>query len=190
MGDRFKDDVTRYLNRLGNGEEALRVEFYEIVYGQLHSMAHAQMARQSASHTLSPTALVNEAWMKVSSGEGEGVWNDRTHFFSTAARAMRHILVDHARAKRSDKRGGGMAQVTLDENLGGKSVGADEILGLEVALEKLGAVDPELDTLVHLRFFAGLSNQEIADQLDMGLRTVERRWQTAKLWLMDEMQGA
>lgn len=187
MQDPFQTQVTRHLNAFGSSSSEIPEGFLSLLYQELRRLAQGQMSRQRDDHILQPTALVNEAWMKIRPEAGERSWEDRRHFFRVAVRAMRSVLVDHARAQLSAKRGGGAAPLPLDEALQLTPDSAEPVLELDGALERLEQADPQLAELVQLRFFAGLSHEEIAGHLEVSVRTVERRWRTARLWLMDDL---
>lgn len=187
-------DLGNLLARAASGEPSASAELLPLVYDHLRAMARARLANEPAGQTLQPTALVHEAYLKLVGAERP--WNDRKHFFAAAALAMRRILVDRARAKRGEKRGGGLRRVSL-EMVGesGSSVpegtlqgGETDWLALEEAMEALQAHDPELAELVHLRYFAGLSVEEVAQALNVSGRTVNRDWQVARSWLLRRMR--
>ena len=156
------------------------------LYEQLRSLAVAMMARERASHTLQPTALVHEAWMRLSA-EPDARWNDRAHFMTVAARCMRRVLVDHARAHRAAKRGGDWARVSLTERLGGPDRTLEVVL-LDEALHKLAALDERAAKVAEMRLFADMTVREIAEALELSPRTVDGDWATARLWLARELQ--
>lgn len=189
MQDPFQSQVTSHLNAIGKPESAPPEGFIALLYGELRRLAQGQMSRQRGDHTLQPTALVNEVWMRIRPESGEHSWESRRHFFSAAVKAMRSVLVDHARAQLATKRGGGLKPLPLDEALQVTAEDAGSVLELDGALDRLELADAPLAELVQLRFYAGLSHEEIAGQLDVSVRTVERRWRAAKLWLMDDLGG-
>ena len=158
-----------------------------LLYTELRRIAARLLADQGRGHTLQPTALVHEAWLRLAD-QTQTSAADRMRFLRLAARAMRFVLVDHARARCADKRGGGR-RVTLDLEQVALAPGAG-LLELDQALEQLTAVDPELARLVELRFFAGLSHAAVADTLGVSLRTVERQWRLARAFLIKAMGGA
>ncbi len=157
------------------------------VYEELRGLAGSYLRRQSASHTLQPTALVHEAFLKLVD-QTSVQWNGRAHFFAVAAKAMRQVLVDHARAKNADKRGGGWGRVTIDQavmpgapgSAGGTEV---DILALNELLDKLAELDPRQAQVVELRFFGGLTVEEVSLVLGVGKTTVEEEWRMARAWL-------
>lgn len=174
--------------RLRAGDDAAREELFPVVYGELHRLARAHMARQRPGHTLQPTALVNEAFLKMCRPE-EVVWVDRQHFLRVAATAMRQILVDHARKRNADKRRDPGQRVELDGLVGEFERRSGGILELDAALERLQQHDPELVKLVELRFFGGHEVAEAARLLGISERTAYRRWNVARLFLLDDMSS-
>ena len=177
-------DVTRLLDAAGGGDRAALERLYLQVYDELRRLAEARLRRERPGHTLQPTALVNEAYMRLSPGAAG--WENRRHFFGAAAQAMRRILVDHARQKLADKRDGG-ARVTLadldirapEENL--------DVVAVSDALDVLAQEDPRLSEVVSLRFFAGMSVEETARALDVSPITVKRDWAFARAWLCERI---
>ena len=180
-------DVTRLLDAVGTGDRAALQRLYERVYGELRQMAEAGLRRERAGHTLQPTALVNEAYVRLTPAEGH--WQNRRHFFGAAAQAMRRILVDHARRKRADKRLLPGERVTLSD----LDVSAPEedldVLAVNDALLQLEQEDPRLSDVVNMRFFAGMSVEETARALDVSPITVKRDWAHARAWLFRELRG-
>ena len=172
---------TELLQRAARGDSDAAAEVVPLVYTQLRDRADAYLRREQAGHTLQPTALVHEAYVRLV-GQRDVDWQGRTHFLATAAQEMRRILVDHARRRRSQKRGGSWERVTLSDATtpDGDEV---ELLDLDEALEALEALDVRLVRIVELRFFGGLTVQEIAEQLGLGVSTVEKDWRMAKAWL-------
>lgn len=167
------------LRRVSVGDARAQAELYEAVRGELRSVAGGLMREQPAGHTLQPTALVHEAWLRLLGGAPAN-YESRGHFLGVAARAMRSILVDHVRRKRAEKRGGGRASEPLDEAVAAIESGSADLLDLDLALEELEADDPELARLVELRFFAGLSHEELAQVEGVSLSTIERSWRLAR----------
>ncbi len=157
-------------------------ELYAQVYDQLHRLARDQRARHGASETLNTTALVHETYLRLADSDA-ATWNDRGHFFALAARAMRYVVVDHARARLAEKRGGGAIAISLEEALIPDVRGADELLAIDEALTRLESHDSRLGQLVQLRFFAGLSYDEIAETVGLSVPTVKRDWARARAWL-------
>jgi len=147
------------------------------------------MSAEHAGHTLQPTALINEAYLRLSGGASVD-WQDRTHFFATSARLMRRILVDVARSKRSEKRGGGLTAAPLEDAMGVAAEVAPDLVELDLALQALAAIDQRKSRVVELRFFGGLSVGETAAALDVSPETVHRDWRLAKAWLRRELRKA
>jgi len=174
--------VSSLLARLGEGEESAVGELFQLVYGELRALAADQLARERPGHTLQPTALVHEAFLKLS-GTAMGA-RDQGHFIGIAARAMRQILVDHARRKGAGKRGGGWDRTTLGAGDVALDVDPHELLDLDRAMEKL---DERQRSVVELRYFAGLEEREVARLLDVTERTVRRDWVKARAWLYAAM---
>ena len=182
MDDRpSKELVTSVLRDWRDGDRDALDRLTPLVYEELRRLAASQMRGERHDHTLQPTALVHEAFARLV--DAEVPWQDRGHFFSTAARMMRRILVDHARAKRRDKRGGDWVQVTLE----GLGVAVPDIVPLDQALQRLAEHDPRKATIIDLSYFAGLTQAEIAKTLDVSLATVERDLRFARAWLRNEL---
>jgi RNA polymerase sigma factor (TIGR02999 family) len=180
-------DMTRLLRSAAAGDEASRERVYLAVYEQLRRLAHEQRRRWHGDFTLGTSALVSEAFIRLDRGGGAD-WQDRGHFFAVASRAMRQVLLDHARERSAQKRGGGADVLPLrDEALMSPEV-ADEVLALNEALERLGAEDPRSAQVVELRFFAGLSLEETAEALGTSVATVRRDWAWARTWLRRELE--
>ena len=172
--------------RLHSGDESARTELFTSIYAELHRLARAHMAQQRPSHTLQPTALVNEAFMKLCAGETPA---DRHRFLNLASTAMRQILVDHARRKSTSKRGGNAKQVELDSIVTSFDERSHGLIELDAALERLRLRDPDLVKLVELRFFGGRSHAEAAELLGISPRQATRWWQTARAYLKREIDG-
>lgn len=169
------------------GADASR-RLFELVYDELRRLAASLMRRERAEHTLQPTALVHEAFLRLV-GAPHIAWQDRAHFMGVAARAMRQILVDHARRHGAAKRGGGLTRVTLTGAEAAAPADEVEILELHEALERFAAVDPRAAQVVELRVFGGLSVPETAHLLEVSPRTVDGDWAVARMWLSREMKG-
>ena len=181
--DPLRNDVTLLLEAVARGEALAGEQLLPLVYDELRGLAAARMASESAGHTLQPTALVHEAWLRLS-GPGECRWQNRAHFFRVAAMAMRRILVDHARQKARLKRGGNPVRVDLvDIELAAASPD-ERMLLVDAALTRLEQLDPEGAQVVTLKFFGNYTTSEIAGILNIGERTVERRWTYARARLM------
>ena len=157
-------------------------ELSETLYRELRRAAAARMRYERVDHTLQPTALVNEAYLRMAAAGGS-VWGDRARVLGLAARVMRHILVDHARAHRAEKRGAGAVQITFDEDLMSTRGSVIDVLAIDSALHGLAVLDARQAEIVELHFFGGLTLEEIANQLGISLRTVKRDWTMARAWL-------
>ena len=180
-------DLTLMLNALGRGENCVSEELLPLVYDELRNLATARMAGEAPGQTLQATALVHEAWLKLVSGS-DRTWENRAHFFRAAAQAMRRILVDRARNKASLKRGAGAEKVPIDDLELAAASPDDKVLLVDEALERLEAEDPESARIVTLKFFGGLTNQDVAKTLGVTERTVERQWAYAKACLFGMIQ--
>lgn len=191
MSDPGTERVTLILQSLGKGDAESAARLLPLVYEELRSLARARLARTPPGNTLQATALVHEAYMKLV-GEADPGWDGRAHFFGAAAQAMRDILVDQARRKGSLKRGGDRKRIAADapeaEPLA-IDPPAEDVLALDEALRKLEAEDARKGQVVALRFFAGLTNEEISVALGVSLPTVERDWRFARAWLQREMNA-
>jgi RNA polymerase sigma factor (TIGR02999 family) len=182
-------EVTRILSAIDQGDPQAASRLLPLVYDQLRQLAAQQLACEKPGQTLQPTALVHEAYLCLVGGSPEPHWTGRGHFFAAAAQAMRHILVDNARRKRSARHGGGRHRVPLDEVVPTPPEPADDLLALDEALTRLAAEDPEAAQLVQLRYFAGLSVEEAAESLGMARATAYRHWTFARAWLLEELAG-
>jgi RNA polymerase sigma factor (TIGR02999 family) len=177
-----KQEITGLLADWGRGDRAALDKLTPLVYAELRRIARRQMSHERDGHTLQATALVNEAFIRIS-GQENFSWQNRAHFYAVCAQVMRHILIDHARAQQRDKRGGGAIHVSLDEAAvlaGGQET---DFLALDDALRALEAFDPQKGRIVELRYFAGLSIEETAEVLQISPTTVRREWRRAKAWL-------
>lgn len=175
-------DVTTLLEAASDGDEAASAQLMPLVYEELHRRATSLMRRESARHTLQATALVHEAYM-VLVQQDRASWHNRAHFFAVAAQLMRRILVGHARQRQRAKRGGGAVCVSLDEQVALESGRDADILELDDALLRLAQLDPRQADIVVMRFFGGLTVEEVADALGTSKRTIEAEWTMAKAWL-------
>ncbi|MFT4648570.1 MAG: RNA polymerase sigma factor (TIGR02999 family) [Glaciecola sp.] len=182
-------EATQLLARLSAGDEAAGNELLPFVYDELRRVAASCMRSERDSHTLQPTALVHEAYMRLMGVNATPRWQDRQHFIRLAARAMRNILVDHARKRGAVKRGGPSEPVPLDQVIASFEEQSLDVLALHECLEKLQEVDAELAKLVELRFFAGLTIDETAKVMEQSPATVERRWKVARMWLRDRLDA-
>lgn len=181
------DQITGLLAGLRAGDAHSFDRLLPLVYDDLRRRAHAQLARRRPGDTLSTTALVHEAFLKLSASSHQN-YNDRIHFFAVASRAMRQILVDYARASAAAKRGGGAQAVSLDVERVADVDRADELVALDEALVKLEAIDPRLARVVELRFFGGLSVEEAGEAMGISPRTVKREWRKARALLFEMMR--
>ena len=180
-------DITLVLDAINRGESQAAEKLLPLVYQELRNLATARMLQESAGHTLQPTALVHEAWLRLV-GDGSRNWKSRAYFFAAAAEAMRRILVEHARRKSRSKHGGGQQRVDLDDLDLAESAPDDKILLVDEALEQLERSHPERARVVVLKFFGGMTNQEVADALEIGERSVDRHWVCAKAWLFQKLR--
>jgi RNA polymerase sigma factor (TIGR02999 family) len=176
------NDITLLLQATSRREDHAQEELFRLVYEELRRMAAGRMAREAAGQTLQPTALVHEAWLQLV-GAGDRTWQNRAHFFGAAADAMRRILIDAARRKSTLKRGGGLERVNIADLDLAQASADDHVLLINEALESLEREDPERARIVVLKFFGGLTNPEVAENLGIGERSVERQWAAAKVRL-------
>jgi len=180
-------DITLLLHAAERGEEQSAEDLLPVIYEELRHLAAARMAREAAGHTLQPTALVHEAWLRLVNEE-ERTWRNRAYFFASAAEAMRRILVEHARRKARFKHGGGQQRLNVaDLNLA-QSTPDEKVLLIHDALEQLEQEHPERARIVVLKYFSGLTNKEVAETLGLGERTVDRHWVCAKVWLVRKIE--
>lgn len=181
-----ENDITQLLIAWRDGDAEALEALMPLVYQELHRLAHRYLGRDRREHTLQTTALVNEAYLRLVKQQ-DLPWQDRVHFFAVAAQMMRRILVDYARARHVQKRGGGARHVALDEALEVSDARAAEVAALDEALESLAVFDARKSRLVELRFFGGLSIEETAEVLGVSPGTVMRDWTLAKAWLQREI---
>jgi RNA polymerase sigma factor (TIGR02999 family) len=177
---------TELLLAWSGGDPDAFAQLVPLVHAELHRLARLHMRRERQGHTLQPTALVNEAYLRLIKLETIR-WQDRAHFLAMAARIMRRVLVDFARARRNDKRGGGISKTSFDEALHISREPGTDLVALDDALGALAAVHPRKSQVVELRFFGGLSLEETAVALDVSIDTVKRDWRFAKLWLLRQL---
>ena len=180
-------DVTQILERVEKGDGKAAEELLPLVYEELRKLAAARMAQEQSGQTLQATALVHEAWLRLVHSPDQS-WENRAHFFSAAAEAMRRILVENARRKSRLKRGGGQERVGLEQLELAETTPDEKVLLINEALEKLEKADSQKARVVVLKFFGGLTNQEVAVNLNLTERTVERHWAYAKAWLFREIR--
>jgi RNA polymerase sigma factor (TIGR02999 family) len=182
-------DVTQILNAIEQGDPHAAEQLLPLVYEELRRLAAEKMAHEKPGQTLQATALVHEAYLRLVNGDRARSWNGRGHFFAAAAEAMRHLLVDRARRKRSRKRGGDRARVVLDEANHAAAEDAEEVLLVHEALAGLAAADAQAAELVKLRYFAGLTIPEAAEALNLSPRSADRLWAYARAWLRRAVSG-
>jgi RNA polymerase sigma-70 factor (ECF subfamily) len=182
------ENVTQLLVRWGNGDQTAFDQLMPIVYAELRRMARGYMTRQDGRHTLQTTALVHEAYFKLV-GEKDKRWQNKTHFFAVAAKAMRHVLVDYARSRQTAKRGGGQALIPLDDAQIPPPSRMGELVELDDALTELSTLNPRQAEVVEMRFFGGLAVEEVAQSLNVSPETVMRDWRAAKAWLYQQLSG-
>jgi RNA polymerase sigma factor (TIGR02999 family) len=180
------DEITRLLLEMREGNPEAAPNLIPLVYEQLRRTARSLLRNERSDHTLQPTALVNDALMRLI-GKECLEWQSRAQFFAVSSKIMRHILIDHARAHGADKRGGEFQKISLDHVFAYEWRQADSFLSLNQALERLQEFDPRLCSVVEMRFFAGMTEEEISDVLKVSVRTVKRDWQFARDWLYREM---
>jgi len=181
-------DVTRILEAAQRNEPSALNELLPLVYGELRRLAAHKMAREAPGHTLQPTALVHEAWLRLVTPEQQAQFENRAHFFGAAAEAMRWILVDRAREKKALKRGGDWERVELESVEVLSPMPDEELLALDEALDRLATVDTRAAEMVKLCFFVGLTQEEAARELGVSLATAERIWAFARAWLLREVR--
>ena len=181
-------EITQVLQEVGRGEAQASEKLLPLVYQDLRRQAAAQMSREAAGQTLQPTALLHEAWLRVT-GDGDRQWQNRAHFFGAAAEAMRRILIENARRKSRLKRGGDQVRVDADQIELAATTPDEKVLLINDALERLQLQDPEKARVVVMKFFGGRTNQEVAESLAVTERTVERHWAYAKAWLFQHIRA-
>lgn len=182
------NDVTQILQAVEGGDRRAVEDLLPLVYSELKKLAATRMAHEAAGHTLQPTALVHEAWLRLVKDEGRS-WQNRAHFFNAAAEAMRRILIEHARRKSAVKHGGGQQRLDIADLECAAQSPDENILLIDEALEKLASQHPERAKIVVMKFFGGMTNEEAAAAMGIGERSVYRHWECAKLWLFDELSG-
>jgi len=186
LGDELQHEVTQILHDWSGGDQEASSRLMPFVYDELRRLARIFLSRERGAHTLQPTALVNEAYLRLVD-QTRVNWQNRSHFYGIAARMMRRVLIDHARAHAAEKRGGAALRLSLDDVQLPLEQRAADFLDLDEALERLAQMDERKCRIVELRFFGGLSDEEIAEVLQISTRTVLRDWKTARLWLYREL---
>ena len=181
-------EITLILQRIDQGESQAAAELLPLVYAELRKLAASRMAREAAGHTLQPTALVHEAWLRLGADQ-QPEWQNRAHFFAAAAEAMRRILIDRARSRQAVRHGGGLARVNVDDLDLAQPDSDERVLAVNDALEKFVRVDPQKAELVKLRYFAGFGLEEAARILHISPATAKRWWVYASAWLQREMKS-
>jgi RNA polymerase sigma factor (TIGR02999 family) len=182
-------DITGMLAAASAGDATAAERLVGLVYDELRRRAEALMKREAPGHTVQATMLVHDAYLKLIR-QDRASWSDRNHFFAVAAQTMRRLLVDHARGRGRDKRGGGQVKVPLDEGLGLPGGAEADVLAVDAALTRLEALDPQQARIVELRFFGGLTVERVAEQLGMSKRAVEAEWTMIAAWLRRELRSA
>lgn len=189
MSEQNRGDVTQLLGRIDAGDGEARGDLLELVYKELRQVAGGFMRRERPEHTLQPTALVNEAALRILGSEALGQLHSRAHFFGAMAQAMRRVLVDHARAKNAQRRGGEHHRVGLELAVDLADVGDQiDLLALDEALQKLESLNARQAKVIELCFFGGLSVPDIAQHLDVSVSTVENDWRLARAWLLGQLR--
>jgi RNA polymerase sigma factor (TIGR02999 family) len=181
-------DITLMLEAIAAGDSHASEQLLPLVYNELRRLAAARMSQEAEGHTLQPTALVHEVWLRLVGGQKQS-WENRAHFFGAAAEAMRRILIERARKKSRLKRGSGQALLDIADLDVIAALPDDKILLVDEALEQLKLEDPDKAKIVVLKFFAGLTNEQAAEILNVNERTVRRQWEFAKAWLFDRIRG-
>ena len=185
MNEESPKEITQLLHDWGNGDEVALDQLMPLVYDQLHQMASHYMSSQRVGHTLQPTALIHEAYVKLAGQDQD--WKNRAHFFGVAAQAMRHILVDHVRKRGFQKRGSDPQRVEIEDSILVSAERAEGLVELDEALNRLSEMDHRKGRVVELRYFGGLNNDEISEVLKVSKKTVIRDWQFARTWLLREL---
>jgi RNA polymerase sigma factor (TIGR02999 family) len=184
----MKDDVTRLLAAIGQGDASAANDLLPLIYAELRRLARSKMSAELPGQTLQPTALVHEAWLRLVDKEGQAHFQNRAHFFGAAAEAMRRLLVEAARRKLALRRGGRQERLDVEELEIAAPEKDDEVLAVHDALERLAITSPERAALVKLKYFAGFSIEEAAAALEISERTAKRYWTFARAWLFDEIR--
>ena len=186
MDAQNRDRAMQLLERAERGDRTSAEQLIPLVYDRLHDLAEGYLRNERSGHTLQPTALVHEAYLLLAD-QSRISWKGKTHFFAAGAGAMRRILVDHARRRRAQKRGGGANRFTLPEGVVADGRPDQDILAVDEALNRLAEIDPRQAQIVELRFFGGLTVDEVAEVLGVSKRTVEREWTVIRAWLRREL---
>ena len=187
MSEKPSDNITHLLIEVSNGDRAAVDLLLPVIYDELRKLAANYLRRERVDHTLQPTALVHEAYMRLID-QSRVNWQNRAHFFGVAAQIMRRLLVDHARKHNAEKRGQDFQKLSLDENIDRAVERSAELIALDDALKTLATIDAQKARMVELRYFGGLSIEETADVMGVTPTTIKRHWRFAKAWLHGEMQ--
>ena len=179
-------EITLLLNSITEGDDAQSGRLWELMYPELRKIARHHLSNEKSGHTLQPTALVNEAFLKLANQKSVQ-WQGRSHFLRVSAVIMRRVLVDYARNRNRDKRGGGLTRVQFNDDLIGKEIATEDILAIDAAVTKLTHLDQRQGTILELRFFAGLTVPEVAETLKLSTRLIESEWQLARAWMRREL---
>lgn len=190
MEDTASHRITLLLGEWGNGDDGALEELMPLVYDELRRMARGSLRRQPAGNTFQTTELLHETYLKIAGKNNKQNFENRSHFFGVAAKAMRHILIDHARSKHAGKRGGWQERVDFDDASAAMSVRSGQILALDDSLKALTELDKRKGSVVELKFFGGLTNEEIAEVMKISVETVKRDWRFARTWLLREMNDS
>ncbi len=183
----MQKDVTQLLVKWSSGDERALEELIPLVYDELHRLAEHYMRRERSDHTLQPTALVNEAYLRLVD-QTRVKWRSRAHFIGVAAQLMRRVTVKHAERHRAAKRGGGAGRTPIDEATVPATASGEDVIALDQALERLNELDPRQSRVVELRFFGGLTGKEMAEVLGVSPATIDREWRMARAWLRQELK--
>ncbi len=183
-----EEDITQLLNRWSAGDDSARDSVAPLIYEELKNIARGVFSRENPAHTLQPTALVNEAYVKLVGVDVE--WQDRGHFFALAARMMRRLLVNHANSRAAQRRGGDALRVTLHEAMHGEKDADEDVLALDEALSRLGELDERKASVLELHYFGGLTQPEMGEVLDISESTVRREFKLARIWLRKMLSDA
>jgi len=188
VGEPTSADLTILLGRIRAGDESAREKLWPIVHDELRRMAAAQLRSERTDHTLQPTALVNEVFLRLNGGAAVD-WKNRAHFFALASKAMRRVLVDHARGHDRVKRGGEWQRIDFNDVLSYEPERSWELVALDEALDRLAVLDPRLSQIVELRYFGGLTEEETAVAMNLSSRSIKREWGLARAWLWGQLKG-
>jgi RNA polymerase sigma factor (TIGR02999 family) len=189
MPNSTSHQISLLLDRWNHGDKLALEQLMPLVYDELRRMARGALRREGAGHTLHTTELLHETYLKLAGKEEHG-WKNKAHFFGVAATAMRHILVDYARSKIAQKRGGMQERLSLKDNIADTQIVSTQVVALEDALKMLAGLDERKCRIVELKFYGGLTNEETAEALDISVETVKRDWRFARAWLLRELDAS